>query len=234
MAVFFTHIPFVENHTINVPPPERLQQHPLLFTTNSTDRTFFVWRLNSARPSHPGHSTILLRSDIPIFALIVWFTTNGMCMKNNTIYMWREQAITEWSWHVNSIVACCHSAKLCAYAARDFRSQHNQRNTTREVATVRIEVITLYCGCSQNCSCEFRLLQIVQACLNSLVCLQYFVLICFRQCTRRLIAICLKVDWLWIVRTNAWLCFHSCAVSKRFLYLGKPGCRTVDARNRKV
>jgi len=22
-----------------------------------------------------------------------------------------------------SIVACCHSAKLCAYAARDFRSQ---------------------------------------------------------------------------------------------------------------
>jgi len=24
---------------------------------------------------------------------------------------------------VNSIVACCHSAKLCAYAAWDFRSQ---------------------------------------------------------------------------------------------------------------
>jgi len=24
---------------------------------------------------------------------------------------------------MNSIVACCHSAKLCAYAARDFRSQ---------------------------------------------------------------------------------------------------------------
>ena len=38
-------------------------------------------------------------------------------------YMWREQAIIEWSWHVNSIVACCHSAKLCAYAARDFLSQ---------------------------------------------------------------------------------------------------------------
>jgi len=41
------------------------------------------------------------------------------------IQMWREQAIIEWSWHVNSIVACCHSAKLCAYAARDFRSQQN-------------------------------------------------------------------------------------------------------------
>ena len=38
-------------------------------------------------------------------------------------YMWREQAIIEWSWHVNTIVACCHSAKLCAHAARDFRSQ---------------------------------------------------------------------------------------------------------------
>ena len=33
-------------------------------------------------------------------------------------YMWREQAIIEWSWHVSSIVACCHSAKLCAHAAQ--------------------------------------------------------------------------------------------------------------------
>jgi len=40
-------------------------------------------------------------------------------------YMWCEQAIIEWSWHVSSIVACCHSAKLCAYAAQDFRSQHS-------------------------------------------------------------------------------------------------------------
>jgi len=58
IVLFFTHISFVVNHTINATPPERLQQHPLLFTTNRTDRTFFVWRLNSARPSHPGHSTI--------------------------------------------------------------------------------------------------------------------------------------------------------------------------------
>ena len=34
-------IPFVVNHTINATPPERLQQHPLLFTTNHSDRTFF-------------------------------------------------------------------------------------------------------------------------------------------------------------------------------------------------
>ena len=57
-------------------------------------------------------------------ALIVWFTTNGMCAKNKNICMWREQAIIEWSRRVISIVACCHSAKLCAHAARDFRSQH--------------------------------------------------------------------------------------------------------------
>jgi len=32
----------VVNHTINATPPERLQQHPLIFTMNRTDRTFFV------------------------------------------------------------------------------------------------------------------------------------------------------------------------------------------------
>jgi len=56
-------------------------------------------------------------------ALIVWFTTNGMCAKNKNISMWREQAIIEWSRRVISIVACCHGAKLCAHAARDFRLQ---------------------------------------------------------------------------------------------------------------
>ena len=30
-------------------------------------------------------------------ALIVWFTTNGMCAKNKNICKWREQAIIEWS-----------------------------------------------------------------------------------------------------------------------------------------
>jgi len=57
-------------------------------------------------------------------ALNAWFTTNRTCMKNSThIYMWHEQAIIEWSHRANSIVACCHSAKLCAHAALDFRSQ---------------------------------------------------------------------------------------------------------------
>jgi len=58
-------------------------------------------------------------------ALIVWFTTNGMCAKNKNICMWHEQAIIEWSRRVISIAACCHGAKFCAHAARDFRSQQN-------------------------------------------------------------------------------------------------------------
>jgi len=68
VLLFFAHIPFVVNHTINATPPERLQQHHLLFKTNHTDRdcTFFLWRLHIARPPHPGHSTILLWSEILI------------------------------------------------------------------------------------------------------------------------------------------------------------------------
>ena len=44
------------HHTFNAAPCERLQQHPLRFTTNRT--MFFLWRLHLARP---GHRTILLR-----------------------------------------------------------------------------------------------------------------------------------------------------------------------------
>jgi len=60
-------------------------------------------------------------------ALIVWFTTNRICANNKSIYVWREQAIIEWSRRVISIVACCLGVKLCAYAARDFRLQQYQQ-----------------------------------------------------------------------------------------------------------
>jgi len=66
---------------------------------------------------------------------IAQFTANGMCAKKNTVYAWRDQATTEWSRRVIFIVACCHSAKLCALAARAFRSQQHQGSG----------------GCSQNC-----------------------------------------------------------------------------------
>ena len=64
-VLFFAHIPFVVNCTFNTTPMERLRQHPLLFTTNFTNRTFFLWGLHLPRRSHPGHSTTLLRSEIP-------------------------------------------------------------------------------------------------------------------------------------------------------------------------
>ena len=65
-------------------------------------------------------------------ALNARFTTNGMCVKNSThIYCtWREQAIIEWLQHVSSILACCHSAKLCSHATRDFWSQQIQTVTS--------------------------------------------------------------------------------------------------------
>ena len=47
-------------------------------------------------------------------ALNVRFTTNRMCAKNNTHIYVAQQARIEWSWHVISIVACCHSVKLWA------------------------------------------------------------------------------------------------------------------------
>ena len=86
-------------------------------------------------------------------ALIVWFTTNGMCVKNNTImYVARTSnnrvIPMEWSYWVTSNNACepgeqlivlangddesdlycclLPQCKLCAYAARDFRLQQNQ------------------------------------------------------------------------------------------------------------
>ena len=40
-VLFFAHIPFVVNHIFNATSAERLQQHPLPFTTNHTDHTFF-------------------------------------------------------------------------------------------------------------------------------------------------------------------------------------------------
>ena len=61
----------------------------------------------------------------------VIYHERDVCEEQHHTYMWREQAIIEWSWHVNYIVACYHSAKLCAYAARDFRSQHNCETSDR-------------------------------------------------------------------------------------------------------
>jgi len=38
-----------------------------------------------------------------------------------------------------SIVACCHGAKLCAHAARDFRSQHYHQDNCHPKGVVERE-----------------------------------------------------------------------------------------------
>jgi len=122
--LFFAHIPFVVNHTINTTPPERLQQHPLLFATNHTDRMFFVWRLNSARPPHPGHSTILLRSEI----------SSSMCAKLCTV-----AASNNRDHPTRSLFYCLFAPRSYIFVLRAHPARgesYNQRNTTGEVATI--------------------------------------------------------------------------------------------------
>jgi len=48
----------------------------------------------------------------------------GCAWRIKPLYMKREQAIVREIASMISIVACCHGAKLCAHAARDFWSQH--------------------------------------------------------------------------------------------------------------
>jgi len=70
-------------------------------------------------------------------ALIVWFSTNGMCGKNNTICVARASNREIAS--MISIVACCHGAKLCTHADQNFRSQQCHRrkvvSSTRTTST---------------------------------------------------------------------------------------------------
>jgi len=125
MVLFFTHIPlwWITQST----PTEKLQQHPLLFTTNHTDRTFFVWRLKSAWPPHPGHSTILFRSEtraagVQSFALWQQATIEIMC--RNLSY--------------NCLLALCIYNGVILHARLVSGESHNQCNATREVATLLV------------------------------------------------------------------------------------------------
>ena len=62
--------------------------------------------------------------------------------------MWCEQATLERSWYVNTIVACCYSAKLCAHAARDFRSQQgHSRMVTRAAGSHPYPKLTVNVQC---------------------------------------------------------------------------------------
>ena len=88
--------------------------------------TFLVWRLNSARPPHPGHSNILLRSEIPI----------GMCRNLRTVAATNVEIMLATSF----TIACpcytynCVIIYYIYYSSRIYRSwwitqstQHHRR-----------------------------------------------------------------------------------------------------------
>jgi len=90
-----------------------------------------MWRSCGVQPSHKGRAigAVRCKKEGMLLQPLRWCCVDCVIHHERDVHeeqhhMWREHAIIEWSWHVNSIVACCHSAKLCAYAARDFRSQH--------------------------------------------------------------------------------------------------------------
>ena len=126
MVLFFMCIPFMVNHTFNATPPERLQQHPLLFTTNCNDCTFFLWRLHMAQPPHPGHSIILLRSKI----------LSGMCAKLHTVAASNNRVRMPW-WLLYYCLFKPHICMVLFFVNIPFVvNQHIQRNATGEVATL--------------------------------------------------------------------------------------------------
>jgi len=142
------------------------------------------WRFQHSGSTRPSTTLYIVERELACFACLcyccnlsggvalnMWFTTNGMCVKNNPIHIRgankqqksdrgvealpiltceRLNVMTsvrgEWSWHVNSIVACCHSAKLCAHAARDFRSQHYHPLHWLRLLTLALSIG--HCQCS--------------------------------------------------------------------------------------
>jgi len=110
------------NHTFNTTSTERLQQHSFLFRANCTDRTFFLWRLYLAWPSHHhGHSTILLRSE----------SQSGKCAKLHTM-----AASNNRDYHpTRSLIAClCHIrvGRYVGYSSRTSRSGWIAHSTQRK------------------------------------------------------------------------------------------------------
>jgi len=50
MVLFFTHIPFVVNHTINATPPEKLQQHPGPCNVGQKCENYLICDVNHKEP----------------------------------------------------------------------------------------------------------------------------------------------------------------------------------------
>ena len=124
MVLFFAHMPFVVNRVFSATPTETLQQHPLLFTTNRTDRTFFLSRFHTVRPSHPGHRTILLRSESP----------SGKCVKLYTVAASNNRDHMPWSLFyclfAPHIYECCSS-----HTSRSWWITHSTQRQRRDCNT---------------------------------------------------------------------------------------------------
>jgi len=126
----------------------RLQQHPLLFTMNCTDRTFFLWRLHLARPSHPSNSIFLMRLE----------SSSG----KRTSFTLRQQATIEFTCHNHSITACSHHVYmgviLCTHhilfvVNRTF----NAMPTERLQHYLGVEIGILQCTLKSFCYTRFFL-----------------------------------------------------------------------------
>jgi len=112
------HISFVVNRAFSTMPAKGLQKHPLLFTTNHTDRTFFSWRFHTARPSHLGHSTILLWPK----------RMSRVCTKLRTAAASNNRVNMPWSLHYYLFIPHICSVVLRAHSVRgEPHIQHKWR-----------------------------------------------------------------------------------------------------------
>ena len=124
MVLFFTHIPFLVNHTINATPPERLQQHPSFF-----QRTTPIARsLCGGWTRHDLH--------IPVTAPFCCDRkSRAVCAQSFAPW---QQATIEIMLAISFTIACSrdiyNGVILHAHPVRG--ESHNQRNTTGDVATI--------------------------------------------------------------------------------------------------
>jgi len=129
MVLFFAHILFVMNRAFSATPAERLQQHPLLFATNRTDRTFFSLRFSHSMTfaSWSQHHFCCDQKAQPVCAqsCALWqqATIEITCRDHSVIAI----TLSLFAPHIYGVVLRTHSV-------RDELSI--QRNASREVATL--------------------------------------------------------------------------------------------------
>jgi len=79
---------------------QRYCNNILLFLTNRTHRTFFLWSLHLAQPSHPGHSTICC-----------YWKARAACGQSFTLW---QQATIE-IMHCNHFIIVCSKIIVCSH-----------------------------------------------------------------------------------------------------------------------